>query len=344
MRLLVCGGAGFIGSNFIHYMLGKHQTLEVLNFDKLTYAGNLHNLSDLASHSRYRFVQGDIAEAALLDQVLVEFKPDQVINFAAETHVDRSIHIGSREFVMTNVVGTQTLLEAVRRFSIKKFLHVSTDEVYGALSLEEACLFTETSPLATNSPYAAAKAGSDLLCRAYFETFRVPVMVSRCSNNYGPYQFPEKFIPQAIFKAMADEPIPMYGDGLYVRDWVHVIDHVMALDLVLERGQAGQIYNIGANNEVSNLNLAKMILRLLGKSEDLMVRVEDRPGHDRRYAIDAGKTRRELGWVPDYPAERFEEGLRQTIEWYLRNTDWVSRLRQRQSEINTHIRIAKAVS
>lgn len=337
MRLLVCGGAGFIGSNFIHYMLGKHQTLEILNFDKLTYAGNVQNLSDLGSHTRYRFAQGDIADASLVDQVFVEFKPDQVINFAAETHVDRSIHIGSREFVMTNVVGTQTILDAVRRHQTKKFVQVSTDEVYGELELNEPRLFTEETSFTPNVPYAAAKAGGDLLCRAYFETFGVPVIVTHCSNNYGPYQFPEKFIPQAIFKAMADEPIPMYGDGLYVRDWIYVADHAAALDLLLQKGEAGQVYNIGADNERDNLTVAKMILRMLGKPENLMVEVPDRPGHDRRYAIDAGKIKRQFGWTPDYPAARFEAGLRQTVEWYQRNIGWVAKLRQRQHEINTHI-------
>ncbi len=339
MRLLVCGGAGFIGSNFIHYMLGKHATLEVLNFDKLTYAGNLNNLSDLASHTRYRFSQGDITDAVAVDQACAEFQPEAIINFAAETHVDRSIHLGSREFVMTNVVGTQTLLDAVRRHGIKKMVQVSTDEVYGELTLDDARKFTESTSFSPNVPYAAAKAGGDLLCRAYFETFGVPVVVSHCSNNYGPYQFPEKFIPQAIFKAMNNEPIPMYGDGLYVRDWIYVIDHAMALDALLERGIPGQVYNIGADNERNNLTVAKMILRMLGKTDDLMVEVPDRPGHDRRYAVDASKIHQELSWQPEYTAERFEEGLRETVTWYQRNITWVQKLRNRQNEINTHIKL-----
>ncbi len=333
----MCGGAGFIGSNFIHYVLGKHATLEVVNFDALTYAGNLGNLSDLASHSRYRFVQGDITDADMVDRTLKQFQPDQIINFAAETHVDRSIHLGSRDFVMTNVVGTQTLLDAARRHGIKKMLQVSTDEVYGELALDDARKFTETTAFTPNVPYAAAKAGGDLLCRAYFETFGVPVIVTHCSNNYGPYQFPEKFIPQAIFKAMNNEPIPMYGDGLYVRDWIYVTDHAAALERLLLQGKPGEVYNIGADNERNNLTVAKMILRMLGKTDDLMVEVPDRPGHDRRYAVDASKIKRELGWSPEYGADRFEEGLRQTVEWYQSHTVWVQKLRQRQHEINTHI-------
>ncbi|TAK04838.1 dTDP-glucose 4,6-dehydratase [Patescibacteria group bacterium] len=337
MKLLVCGGAGFIGSNFIRHILAARPDVTVVNYDKLTYAGNLDNLAELPS-DRYFFIQGDICDAEVLDGVFAEHAPDAVVNFAAETHVDRSIHIGSREFVMTNVVGVQTILDAVRRHKTGKFVNVSTDEVYGTLQLDEPRLFLETTPFEPNVPYAAAKAGGDLMCRASFRTFGVPVVVSHCSNNYGPFQFPEKLIPYAIFKAMAGEPVPIYGDGLYVRDWIHVADHARAIQLMLEKGVPGEVYNIGVDNERHNIDVVKTILRELGKPEDMTVRVEDRPGHDRRYAIDATKIRRELGWEPVYTKERFADGLRETIRWYRENTAWVEKLRARQAEVNAHIK------
>ncbi|TAL19610.1 dTDP-glucose 4,6-dehydratase [Patescibacteria group bacterium] len=338
MKLLVCGGAGFIGSNFIRHILTAREDVQVINYDKLTYAGNLDNLAAVAENSRYRFVQGDISDAEAVDSVFAEHQPDAVVNFAAETHVDRSIHLGSREFVLTNVVGVQTLLDACRRHGTKKIVQISTDEVYGSLALDETRKFIETTPFAPNPPYAAAKAGGDLICRAYFQTFKVPVIVTHCSNNYGPYQFPEKLIPFSIFKALADEPVPIYGDGLYVRDWIHVLDHCRAIQAILERGSAGEVYNIGADNERANLDVVKMILAELGKPETLMEQVADRPGHDRRYAIDASKITRELGWRPNYTREKFADGLRETISWYRENTAWVEKLRKRQAEINAHIR------
>lgn len=338
MKLLVCGGAGFIGSNFIRHILSARPDVLVVNYDKLTYAGNLENLADVSGSARYQFIQGDICDAAALDTVFTEQKPDAVINFAAETHVDRSIHVGSREFVMTNTVGVQTILDAVRRHKTARMINISTDEVYGALQLGEPREFLETTAFEPNVPYAAAKAGGDLMCRAYFKTFGVPVIVSHCSNNYGPYQFPEKLIPFAIFKALANEPVPIYGDGLYVRDWIHVLDHARAIELMLDKGVAGEVYNIGADNERPNVEVVKMILSVLGKPEDLTVTVEDRPGHDRRYAIDATKIKNELGWQPTYTAEKFADGLRETIEWYQQNTAWVEKLRARQSEINAHIK------
>lgn len=338
MKLLVCGGAGFIGSNFIRHILSARPDISVVNYDKLTYAGNVENLADLSADARYQFVQGDICDAQAMDAVFAEHKPDAVINFAAETHVDRSIHVGSREFVMTNTVGVQTILDAVRRHATSKMINISTDEVYGTLQLGEPREFLETTAFEPNVPYAAAKAGGDLMCRSYFKTFGVPVIVSHCSNNYGPYQFPEKLIPFAIFKALANEPVPIYGDGLYVRDWIHVRDHAQAIQLMLEKGVAGEVYNIGADNERPNIEVVKMILSVLGKPEDLMTTVEDRPGHDRRYAIDATKIKNELGWQPTYTAEKFADGLRETIEWYQHNTTWVEKLRARQSEINAHIK------
>lgn len=337
MKILVCGGAGFIGSNFIRHILSAREDVTVVNYDKLTYAGNLDNLTDIAGHPRYAFIQGDICDPEGIDSAFAEHAPDAVINFAAETHVDRSIHVGSREFVMTNVVGVQTLLDAARRHKTARMIQISTDEVYGTLQLDEDRKFTEATAFAPNPPYAAAKAGGDLLCRAYFRTFGVPVIVTHCSNNYGPYQFPEKLIPFAIFNAMADTPVPIYGDGLYVRDWIHVVDHARAIQCILEKGNVGEVYNIGADNERANRDVVKMILAELGKPETLTTTVQDRPGHDRRYAIDASKIEA-LGWQPLYPAEKFADGLRETIAWYRDNSPWVEALRKRQAEINAHIR------
>jgi dTDP-glucose 4,6-dehydratase len=268
-----------------------------------------------------------------LNEVIRENQIDHVINFAAETHVDRSIHGGCKDFVLTNTLGVQMILDAVRANSIQKFVNVSTDEVYGALELDAKEEFTENTPIMPNMPYAAAKAGGDLMCHAYFVTHKVPVIVTHCSNNYGPYQFPEKVIPFFIFKLMKGEKVPVYGDGLNVRDWIHVRDHAKALDLLLHKGNSGEVYNIGSDNERNNLEITRIILGILGKGEDMIEYVKDRPGHDRRYAIDASKITA-LGWTPDYPREKFEEGLKETVKWYLANTEWVEELRKKQDEMN----------
>ncbi|MBI4135802.1 dTDP-glucose 4,6-dehydratase [Candidatus Uhrbacteria bacterium] len=336
-RYLVTGGAGFIGSNFIRYILEKHSDWSVVNFDKMTYAGNPLNLKDFEGGQRYKLIRGDIADQEAVDNVVEEYSPDAIISFAAETHVDRSIHGSLRDFVFANVMGPQVLCEATKKYKVPLFIQVSTDEVYGALELNEDRKFREDTAFAPNMPYAACKAGGDLICRSYFQTFKTPVIVTHCSNNYGPYQFPEKFIPQTIFKAMTDESIPIYGDGLYVRDWIHALDHASALELLLSKGVPGEVYNIGADNERSNIEVVKLLLKMLGKPESLMSHVEDRPGHDRRYAIDATKMHN-LGWQPEYPREKFEQGLRKTVEWYQANMDWVSEVRKKKAEINPHIK------
>ncbi len=333
---LVTGGAGFIGSNFIRYILGKHPDWSVINYDKMTYAGNHGNLVDIADDPRYSFIQGDIADQVSVDSVVEKYKPDAIISFAAETHVDRSIHDGLRDFVFANVMGPQVLCETTKKYKVPLFIQVSTDEVFGALALDENRKFREDTAFAPNMPYAACKAGGDLICRSYFQTFKTPVIVTHCSNNYGPYQFPEKFIPQTIFKALANEKIPIYGDGLYVRDWIYVADHASALELLLTKGVPGEVYNIGADNERSNLEVVRMLLKMLGKPESLMSHVQDRPGHDRRYAIDSSKIM-QLGWAPDYPREKFEEGLKKTVQWYQVNISWVDDLRRRKKEMNPHI-------
>ncbi|KKQ27291.1 MAG: dTDP-glucose 4,6-dehydratase [Candidatus Magasanikbacteria bacterium GW2011_GWC2_37_14] len=331
MNLLVCGGAGFIGSNFIRYMLKKYSDYKIVNFDKLTYAGNLDNLKEVENNPNYKFVQGDITDLDKLNEVIQENKTDHVINFAAETHVDRSIHGGCKDFVLTNTLGVQMILDAVKFNNVQKFVNVSTDEVYGALELDEDREFTESTPIWPNMPYAAAKAGGDLMCNAYFVTHKVPVVVTHCSNNYGSFQFPEKVIPFFIFKLLKGEKVPVYGDGLNVRDWIHVMDHAKALDLMLHVGVPGEVYNVGADNERSNLELTKMILNILGLGEDRIEYVTDRPGHDRRYAIDAAKIK-SLGWTPDYTQEKFEQGLRETVEWYQNNTEWVEKLRTKKKD------------
>lgn len=333
MKLLVTGGAGFIGSNFIHYTLAKHPDYSVVNFDKLTYAGNLDNLADVAGDPRYSFVQGDIADEAAVEAVVRE-GADAIVSFAAETHVDRSIHLGNRDFVLTNTLGVQTLLDAMRQQGVKTMVQVSTDEVFGSLELESRDEFSEETPLQPNMPYAAAKAGGDLLCRAAFKTYGTDVRVTHCSNNYGPYQFPEKLIPFFIFKALKDESLPLYGDGKNVRDWIYVADHCAALDAVLHKGKAGEVYNIGAHNERSNLDIAKIILRELGKPDSLISFVKDRPGHDRRYAIDSSKIERELGWKPNY---QFESAIKETIQWYRDHEAWVKQLEDKRSEMNSHL-------
>jgi dTDP-glucose 4,6-dehydratase len=339
MNLLVCGGAGFIGSNFVRQMLKKYPDYKIVNYDKLTYAGNLDNLKDIENNPNYTFVQGDICDLEKLNQVIAEHKISHVINFAAETHVDRSIHGGCKDFVLTNTLGVQMILDAVRANNIEKFVNVSTDEVYGALGLDEDRKFTEAAPIWPNMPYAAAKAGGDLMCNAYFVTHKVPVVVTHCSNNYGPYQFPEKIIPFFIFRLINNQKVPVYGDGLYVRDWIHVTDHAAALDLLLHKGVAGEVYNIGVDNERSNMEITKMMLKIMGKGEDMIEHVTDRPGHDRRYAIDAAKIV-SLGWQPDYTQDKFEQGLKETVEWYLANKEWVEKLQKREEELNPHIKSA----
>jgi dTDP-glucose 4,6-dehydratase len=315
MNILVTGGAGFIGSNFVHHML-DHTQDRVLNLDLLTYAGNLANLSGKEAHPRYRFVQGDIGDPVLVARLLTEESIEAVVNFAAESHVDRSVDAPG-EFLRTNVLGTQNLLEQARQAGIQRFVQVSTDEVYGSLGPTGA--FTEQSPLAPNSPYAASKAAADLVCRAYHRTYNLPVVITRCSNNYGPYQFPEKLIPLMISNALNGKNLPVYGDGQNVRDWLYAGDHCRALAVVLDQGRPGQVYNIGGGQEMKNLDLVKLLLELLGKSEDLITFVPDRPGHDRRYAIDAAKITDELDWCP---AHSFAEGLQYTVQWYLDHRDW----------------------
>lgn len=318
--LLVTGGCGFIGSNFIHYLLEKDPEVRVLNFDCLTYAGNLDNLSAVARHPRYRFVKGDITDEKAVRAVVGE-GVHSILNFAAESHVDRSI-LDSGPFVRTNVLGTQVLLDAARTSGVSKYIQVSTDEVYG--SLGETGSFTEQTPLAPNSPYAASKAAADMLVRSYVHTFGLPALITRCSNNYGPYQFPEKLIPLFIANLLRNEQVPVYGDGLNVRDWIHVRDHCAGIYRVWQAGRVGEVYNLGGRCEKTNLELTHTLLRLLDKPTTLIRYVKDRPGHDRRYAIDCAKAERELGWKPVIP---FEEGLKQTVEWYLQNADWVARVR-----------------
>ncbi|WP_071393488.1 dTDP-glucose 4,6-dehydratase [Bacillus tuaregi] len=316
MKLLVTGGAGFIGSNFVRYMVNKYPEYTIYNLDLLTYAGNLENLKDIENAPNYKFVKGDIADRSFVQDLFEKEKFDYVLNFAAESHVDRSI-TNPEIFVQTNIQGTLALLDAAKAIGVKKYLQVSTDEVYGTLG--EIGYFTEETPLAPNSPYSASKTGADLLVRAYNETYGLPVNITRCSNNYGPYHFPEKLIPLMIINALHDKELPIYGDGLNVRDWLHVEDHCQAIDLVLHKGRDGEVYNVGGNNERTNIDIVKTILKQLDKPESLIKFVKDRPGHDRRYAIDATKLRTELGWEPKYT---FETGIKQTIEWYLNNQDW----------------------
>ncbi len=320
MKILVTGGAGFIGSNFVRQMVEEHPDDSIVNLDLLTYAGNLDNLTGLEGHEKVRFVRGDITDLGLLDELFSEGL-DGVVNFAAESHVDRSIEDPAR-FLQTNVFGTQALLETAQRFGVQRFLQISTDEVYG--SLDGTARSNEESPLAPNSPYAASKAAADLLCRAYWKTYGFPVLITRCSNNYGPYQFPEKLIPLFITNALADEPLPVYGDGLYVRDWIYVRDHCRALDRVLRQGRAGEVYNIGADEERTNLEITETILRALDKEVSLIRHVKDRPGHDRRYAIDSSKIRRELDWRPE---TSFSVGMERTVAWYISNESWWKKIK-----------------
>lgn len=319
MKILVTGGAGFIGSNFIRYMLETYADVEILNFDKLTYAGNLDNLREIEHHPRYSFVQGDICNQERVAE-LTSKRPDVVVNFAAESHVDRSIE-DSRAFIQSNVMGTHCLLENARRHGVGRFIQISTDEVYG--SLPETGFFTENTPLAPNSPYAASKGAADLLVWSFVHTYQFPGIITRCSNNYGPYQFPEKFLPLLINNARQGKPVPIYGDGMHVRDWLFARDHCRAIDAVIRRGRVGEVYNIGGSNEWRNLDIARFVLRELGQSESLLTFVKDRPGHDRRYAIDAGKMAQELQWRPE---TSFEEGIRITIRWYLDNGAWLEKV------------------
>ena len=314
MRLLVTGGAGFIGSNFIRHIRQEHPEWEITNLDKLTYAGNLENLKDIQDQPGYHFVKGDIADRKLVDK-LVSQGFDVIVNFAAESHVDRSI-LDASPFIETNVKGTQVLLEGAKKHGIQRFIQVSTDEVYGSTDRGR---FTEESPLAPSSPYSASKAAADLLCLAYFKTHHLPAIITRCTNNFGPYQFPEKLIPLAITNALEDKPIPVYGDGLNVRDWIFVSDHCRALDVVIQKGQPGEIYNIGGGNEKTNLELIRKLLELLGKPQSLIQFVTDRPAHDRRYALDCAKIATELSWKPAYS---FERALSATVDWYLKNESW----------------------
>ncbi len=319
-NILVTGGAGFIGSNFINHILAGRDDYFIVNLDKLTYAGNLENLKETEKKRNYKFVKGDITNSELVSYIFAKYGIKYVINFAAESHVDRSI-LGSEVFYLTNVVGTNVLLEAARKFGAEKFLQVSTDEVYG--SLGATGYFTETTPLSPNSPYSSSKAGADMAALAFHHTYGLPVVVTRCSNNYGPYQFPEKLIPLMIINALNNKQLPVYGDGLNVRDWIYVIDHNRAIDMVFEKGKAGEVYNIGASREMQNINIVKLILKFLNKSEDLIKYVKDRPGHDRRYAIDSSKIQNELGWKPVFS---FEDAIEKTIDWYLKNKTWWERI------------------
>ena len=322
--LLVTGGCGFIGSNFVRQQLQTYPDVEIVNVDKLTYAGNLENLADIENDTRYRFEKGDICDRDFIDRVLTSSPIDAVINFAAESHVDRSI-LDSGPFIQTNIVGTQVLLDASRKANISRYLQVSTDEVYGALGADG--YFTEDTPLAPNSPYSASKTAADLLVRSYFHTYGFPAVTTRCSNNYGPYQFPEKLIPLFISNALKDEALPVYGKGNNVRDWIHVLDHCRGIDAALRNGEPGEVYNFGGNSELQNLELTFKLLDTLDKPRTLIRHVEDRAGHDFRYAIDTTRVEHELGWKPQMD---FETGLRSTIDWYLANKDWAGRIQSGQ--------------
>ena len=319
MKLLITGGAGFIGSNFIFYMRKAHPDYELLCIDKLTYAGNLATLDSVMEAPNFKFIRADIADRKAIYEIFETEKPDVVVNFAAESHVDRSIENPS-VFLETNVMGTQVMLDASRKYGVKRYHQVSTDEVYGDLPLDRPDLFfTEHTPLHPSSPYSASKASADLLCNAYQRTYGMPITISRCSNNYGPYQFPEKLIPLMIANALADKALPVYGEGLNVRDWLYVEDHCAAIDLILEKGKVGNVYNIGGHNEMKNIDIVKIILKALDKPESLITHVTDRKGHDMRYAIDPTFIHNELGWLP---ATKFEDGIQKTIRWYLENKSW----------------------
>ena len=319
MNIIVTGGAGFIGSNFIYYMLKKHPADRIICVDKLTYAGNLETLEAAMEKKNFKFIRADIADRQAVYRIFEQEKPDIVVNFAAESHVDRSIE-NPEIFLQTNVIGTSVLLDACRKYGIDRYHQVSTDEVYGDLPLDRPDLFfTEETNLKTSSPYSASKAGADLLVMAYHRTYKIPTTISRCSNNYGPYHFPEKLIPLMIINALSDKKLPVYGDGKNVRDWLYVEDHCRAIDLILQKGRVGEVYNIGGHNERANIDVVKTILKELGKPEDLIEHVTDRKGHDRRYAIDPTKIHTELGWEPE---TKFEDGIKKTVKWYLEHKNW----------------------
>ena len=319
MKLIVTGGAGFIGGNFVHYMLQEHPGDQIICLDKLTYAGNLSTLADVMDHPNFQFVKMDICDRDSVYGLFEKEKPDVVINFAAESHVDRSIE-NPEIFLQTNIIGTSVLMDACRKYGIQRYHQVSTDEVYGDLPLDRPDLFfTEETPIHTSSPYSSSKAGADLLVMAYYRTYGLPVTISRCSNNYGPYHFPEKLIPLMIINALHDRPLPIYGDGLNVRDWLYVEDHCRAIDLIIRKGNVGEVYNVGGHNEMRNIDIVKLICQELGKPESLITHVTDRKGHDRRYAIDPEKIHRELGWLPE---TKFADGIKKTIQWYLTHQKW----------------------
>ena len=319
MKMLITGGAGFIGSNFLFYMRQAHPDYELICVDKLTYAGNLETLAPMMEDTNFTFVKADIADRNAMEMTFADLRPDVVVNFAAESHVDRSIE-NPGVFLETNVMGTQVLLDTSRKYAVKRYHQVSTDEVYGDLPLDRPDLFfTEQTPLHTSSPYSASKASADLLCNAYQRTYGMPITISRCSNNYGPYQFPEKLIPLMIANALEDKPLPVYGQGINVRDWLYVEDHCRAIDLILEHGKVGNVYNIGGHNEMRNIDIVKKILSILGKPESLITYVTDRKGHDMRYAIDPTFIHKELGWLPE---TKFADGIEQTVRWYLDNRGW----------------------
>lgn len=319
MTIIVTGGAGFIGSNFVFHMLQAHPDYRIVCLDKLTYAGNLSTLEPVLQQDNFRFVKADICDRQAVDKLFQEEKPDIVVNFAAESHVDRSIE-NPGIFLETNIMGTAVLMDACRKYGIQRYHQVSTDEVYGDLPLDRPDLFfTEETPLHTSSPYSSSKASADLLVMAYYRTYGLPVTISRCSNNYGPYHFPEKLIPLMIANALADKPLPVYGNGENVRDWLYVEDHCRAIDLIIHAGKVGEVYNVGGHNEKRNIDIVRIICQELGKPESLIVHVEDRKGHDRRYAIDPAKIHRELGWLPE---TKFEDGIKKTIKWYLEHKKW----------------------
>ena len=324
MKVLVTGGAGFIATNFMYYMVNKYPEYDYVNLDALTYAGNYNNIKDLEGKPNYKFVKGDITDREFIDKLFEEEKFDWVVNFAAESHVDNSIK-NPGIFLTTNILGTQVLMDASRKYGIKRYHQVSTDEVYGDLPLDRPdLLFTEETPIHTSSPYSSSKAGADLLVGAYYRTYGLPITISRWSHNYGPYQFPEKLIPVVISKALNDEPIPVYGKGENVRDWIHVIDHNIGVDLILHKGKVGEVYNLGGHSERTNLDVVKTILKQLGKPESLITYVTDRPGHDLRYAIDSTKAEKELGWDRTYT---FEKGIEETVNWYINNQEWIEEIK-----------------
>lgn len=319
MKIIVTGGAGFIGSNFIFHMLKSHPEDYIICLDKLTYAGNLSTLVPIMDNAHFRFVRADICDRKAVDALFEEEHPNMVVNFAAESHVDRSIE-NPQLFLETNIIGTSVLMDACRKYGIQRYHQVSTDEVYGDLPLDRPDLFfTEATPIHTSSPYSSSKASADLLVLAYYRTYGLPVTISRCSNNYGPYHFPEKLIPLMIINALHDKPLPVYGDGQNVRDWLYVEDHCRAIDLILQKGRVGEVYNVGGHNEMKNIDIVKLICKALGKPESLIHFVKDRKGHDRRYAIDPAKIHRELGWLPE---TKFADGIQKTIQWYLDNEEW----------------------